>query len=49
MTEGDQESLMYTKSGILELHATMHERLDLLLVHIAGVSRPETGNLKPKT
>lgn len=28
---------MYTKSGILELHATMHERLDLLLGHIASL------------
>lgn len=28
---------MFTKSGILELHATTHERLDLLLRHIATV------------
>jgi uncharacterized damage-inducible protein DinB len=28
---------MFTKSGIIELHATMHERLDLLLSHVATV------------
>ncbi|HZQ68774.1 MAG TPA: DinB family protein [Terriglobales bacterium] len=28
---------MFTKSGIIELHATTHERLDLLLRHIATV------------
>jgi uncharacterized damage-inducible protein DinB len=28
---------MFTKSGIIELHAIMHERLDLLLSHIATV------------
>jgi hypothetical protein len=28
---------MFTKSGIIELHATMHERLDLLLRHVATV------------
>lgn len=28
---------MFTKSGILELHATTHERLDLLLRHAATV------------
>jgi uncharacterized damage-inducible protein DinB len=26
---------MFTKAGIIELHATMHERLDLLLRHVA--------------
>jgi uncharacterized damage-inducible protein DinB len=26
---------MFTKAGMLELHATMHERLDLLLHHVA--------------
>jgi uncharacterized damage-inducible protein DinB len=26
---------MFTKTGMLELHATMHERLDLLLHHVA--------------
>jgi hypothetical protein len=29
---------MVTKAGIAELHALMHERLDLLLRHIALVS-----------
>ena len=28
---------MFTQSGITELHATMHERLDLLLGHVATV------------
>src|SRR3984893_3889010 len=28
---------MFTKAGIFELHATMHERLDLLLRHVATV------------
>jgi len=28
---------MFTKSGIIELHATLHERLDLLLRHVATV------------
>jgi uncharacterized damage-inducible protein DinB len=28
---------MFTKTGILELHATMHERLDLVLRHFATV------------
>jgi hypothetical protein len=28
---------MFTKSGIIELHATMHERLDLLLSHVATI------------
>jgi uncharacterized damage-inducible protein DinB len=28
---------MFTKSGIIELHGIMHERLDLLLNHIATV------------
>lgn len=28
---------MFTTTGIIELHATMHERLDLLLRHIANV------------
>jgi uncharacterized damage-inducible protein DinB len=28
---------MFTKAGIVELHAAMHERLDLLLGHIASV------------
>lgn len=28
---------MFTKSGILELHAAMHERLDLLVRHVATV------------
>jgi uncharacterized damage-inducible protein DinB len=28
---------MFTKSGIIELHGTMHERLDLLLRHVATV------------
>jgi uncharacterized damage-inducible protein DinB len=28
---------MFTKAGIIELHAAMHERLDLLLRHVATV------------
>jgi hypothetical protein len=28
---------MFTKAGIVELHTAMHERLDLLLHHIASV------------
>lgn len=28
---------MFTKTGIIELHATTHERLDLLLRHVATV------------
>jgi uncharacterized damage-inducible protein DinB len=28
---------MFTKAGILELHAAMHDRLDLLLRHVATV------------
>jgi uncharacterized damage-inducible protein DinB len=28
---------MFAKSGIIELHATMHDRLDLLLSHVATV------------
>jgi uncharacterized damage-inducible protein DinB len=28
---------MFNKEGLLELHATMHERLDLLLRHVATV------------
>ena len=28
---------MFTKSGIIELHATMHERLDLAFSHVASV------------
>ncbi len=28
---------MFTKAGIIELHATTHERLDLLLRHVATV------------
>ena len=28
---------MFTKSGMIELHANMHERLDILLRHIATV------------
>ncbi len=28
---------MFTKSGIMELHSTTHERLDLLLRHVATV------------
>src|SRR5579859_509092 len=28
---------MFTKSGIMELHSTTHERLDLLLHHVATV------------
>jgi hypothetical protein len=28
---------MFSKAGIIELHAAMHERLDLLLRHVATV------------
>jgi hypothetical protein len=35
---------MFTKSGTIELHASMHERLDLLLSHVATVP----GNLHHK-
>jgi len=28
---------MFAKSGIIELHAVMHDRLDLLLSHVATV------------
>ena len=35
---------MFTKSEIIELHATMHERLDLLFSHVATVP----GNLHHK-
>lgn len=28
---------MFTKAGIIELHATMHERMDLLLRHVASL------------
>lgn len=37
MSEPHGESILYTKSGMLELHATMHERLDLLMRHVASV------------
>ena len=33
----DSELIMFTKTGILELHTATHERLDLLLRHIATV------------
>jgi uncharacterized damage-inducible protein DinB len=36
---------MFTKSGIIELHGTMHERLDLLLNHVATV--PDDLRRKP--
>jgi uncharacterized damage-inducible protein DinB len=36
---------MFTKAGILELHAAMHERLDLLLHHVATV--PDEFRHKP--
>ena len=36
---------MFTKSGIIELHSTMHERLDLLLRHVATL--PEALHHKP--
>jgi uncharacterized damage-inducible protein DinB len=36
---------MFTKAGIVELHATMHERLDLLLRHVATV--PDESLRKP--
>lgn len=31
------EQIVFTRAGIIELHAAMHERLDLLLGHIATV------------
>jgi hypothetical protein len=37
---------MFTKAGILELHATTHERLDLLLSHAATL--PEDLLRKPR-
>jgi uncharacterized damage-inducible protein DinB len=36
---------MFTKSGIIMLHSTMHERLDLLLRHVATL--PEALHHKP--
>ena len=36
---------MFTKSGIIELHAAMHERLDLLAEHVGHV--PEELRRKP--
>jgi uncharacterized damage-inducible protein DinB len=36
---------MFTKSGIIELHSTMHKRLDLLLHHVTTV--PEALQHKP--
>jgi uncharacterized damage-inducible protein DinB len=36
---------MFTKTGIIELHAAMHERLDLLLRHVATV--PQELHHKP--
>ncbi len=36
---------MFTKSGLLELHSTLHERLDLVLRHVATV--PEELQRKP--
>lgn len=36
---------MFTKSGIIELHSTAHERLDLLLHHVATV--PEALHHEP--
>jgi uncharacterized damage-inducible protein DinB len=36
-TRDRRESIMFTKSGIIELHRTVHERLDLLLTHVATV------------
>jgi len=36
---------MFTKAGIVELHALMHERLDLLLDHVATV--PDESLRKP--
>src|ERR1041385_8267026 len=31
------EQIMFTRAGIIELHVTMHERLDLLARHVATV------------
>jgi len=32
------EQIVFTKAGIIELHATMHERLDLLLRRVATMA-----------
>jgi uncharacterized damage-inducible protein DinB len=40
-----QNQVVFTKTGIIELHAAMHERLDLLLRHIETV--PEGLHHKP--
>jgi hypothetical protein len=32
-----EHTIMFTKAGIIELHGLMHERLDLLLRHVATV------------
>ena len=40
-----QNQIVFTKTGIIELHAAMHERLDLLLRHIETV--PEGLHHKP--
>jgi uncharacterized damage-inducible protein DinB len=37
MVAASEEEAMFTKAGIRELHGTMHERLDLLLDHVATV------------
>jgi uncharacterized damage-inducible protein DinB len=31
------EQIMFTKAGVIELHSTTHERLDLLLAHVANL------------
>jgi hypothetical protein len=36
---------MFSRAGIIELHAAMHERLDLLLRHVATV--PDNLHHKP--
>jgi uncharacterized damage-inducible protein DinB len=41
----EKEPIMFTKAGIIELHAATHERLDLLLRHVAAV--PEGFHHKP--
>jgi uncharacterized damage-inducible protein DinB len=40
-----QNQIMFTKAGIIELHAAMHERLELLLRHVATV--PDELHHKP--
>lgn len=40
-----EPNIMFTKAGVIEFHALMHDRLDLLLRHVASV--PDTLLHKP--